>query len=58
MEQIHKRFTTEQVGVLLKGYCQGTLDRSAIEEVLGVGKTRFFALVLRFIWFLMRKERP
>ena len=32
MEQIHKRFATEQVKVLLKGYCQGTLDRPAIEE--------------------------
>ncbi len=32
MEQIHKRFTAEQVKVLLKGYCEGTLDRPAIEE--------------------------
>ena len=44
MEQIHKRFTAEQVKVLLKGYCQGTLDRSAVEETLGISKTRFFAL--------------
>ena len=35
MEQMHKRFTAEQVKVLLKGYCQGTLDRLAIEEILG-----------------------
>jgi len=42
MDQAHKRFTTEQVRVLLKGYCQGTLDRSAVEETFGIGKTRFF----------------
>ena len=48
MEQIHKRFTSEQVKVLLKGYCQGTLDRSAIEEILGIGKTRFFSLLKQY----------
>ena len=31
MDQVHKRFTAEQVRVLLKGYCQGTLDRLAID---------------------------
>ncbi len=40
MDQIHKRFTGEQVKVLLKGFCQGTLDRSAVEDALGIGKTR------------------
>jgi len=46
--QIHKRFTAEQVKVLLKGYCQGTLDRSAVEETLGIGKTRLFALLTQY----------
>ncbi|MBM3120466.1 MAG: hypothetical protein FJ006_13150, partial [Chloroflexi bacterium] len=46
--QIHKRFTAEQVGVLLKGYCRGTLDRATIEELLGISKTRFFALLRRY----------
>ena len=32
MDQIHKRFTAEQVKVLLKGYCQGILDRPAVED--------------------------
>jgi hypothetical protein len=36
------------VKVLLKGYCQGTLDRVAIEEVLGISKTRFFALLRQY----------
>ena len=48
MDQIHKRFTAEQVQVLLKGYCQGMLDRPSVEEILGVSKTRFFALLGRY----------
>lgn len=48
MSQLHKRFTDEQVKVLLKGYCQGILDRSAVEETLGVNKTRFFALLKEY----------
>jgi len=48
VDQIHKRFTAEQVKVLLKGYYQGMLDRAAVEEILGVGKTRFFALLKQF----------
>jgi len=48
MDQIHKRFTDEQVKVLLKGFCRGTLDSSAVEDALGIGKTRFFALLRRY----------
>ncbi len=39
MDQICKRFTAKQVQVLLKGYCQGMLDRPSIEEILGICKT-------------------
>lgn len=45
MDQIHKRFTTEQIKVLFQGYCQGTIQRACVEETLGIGKTRFFALL-------------
>lgn len=48
MTQIHRRFTDGQVRLLLQGYCQGTLDRAAIEEMLGIGKTRFFALLKEY----------
>ena len=48
MDQIHKRFTTEQVKVLLKGYYQGMPDRAAVEEMLGIGKTRLFALLKQY----------
>ena len=45
MVQLHKRFTDDQVKVLLNGYCQGLLKRAEVQDMLGVGKTRFFALV-------------
>ncbi len=48
MGQIHKQFTAEQIKVLLRGYCQGTLGRSAIEETLGVVRSRFFALLKQY----------
>jgi predicted DNA-binding transcriptional regulator AlpA len=48
MDQIHKRFTAEQVKVLLKGYCQGILDRPAIEEVLGISRPTFFLLLKEY----------
>lgn len=48
MDRIHKRFTAEQVKVLLKGYCQGILDRPAIEETLGISKSSFFALLKQY----------
>jgi len=48
MEQLHRRFTVEQVKVLLKAYCQGTLDRPAIEETLGISRSTFFALLKQY----------
>ncbi len=46
--QIHKRFTTEQVKALFKGYCQGILDSSAVEEILEISKSRFFVLLREY----------
>ena len=48
MEHLHKRFSEDQVKVLLKGYSEGILDRLAIENMLGIGKTRFFALLQQY----------
>lgn len=45
MDQLHKRYTAEQVKVLLHGYCQGTMSRAEVEEMLQINKTRFFALL-------------
>lgn len=46
--QIHKRFTTEQVKALFKGYCQGILDSSAVEEILEISKSRLFVLLREY----------
>jgi hypothetical protein len=48
MIQLHKRFTDDQVKVLLNGYCQGLLARAEIQEMLGIGKTHFFALLKEY----------
>ena len=45
MDQLHKRFSVEQVKLLLQRYTEGELSRAEIEEVLAVGKTRFFILL-------------
>ena len=45
MHQLHKRFIDEQIIVLLRGYCQGLLGRSEVQQVLGISKSRFFALL-------------
>ena len=34
MTQLHRRFTDEQVRVLLRGYCQGLLTRADIQEMV------------------------
>jgi len=43
-----KRFTDEQIKVLFRGYCQGVLTRAEVQEMLGIGKTRFFALLKEY----------
>jgi len=45
MGQLHKRFTAEQVKVLLQAYLQGTIERSEVEEFIQIKKTRFFRLL-------------
>jgi len=48
MDQLHKRFSDEQIKVLLQGYCKGLLRRAEVQDMLGIGKTRFFALVREY----------
>ena len=48
MDQLHKRFTVEQVKVLLQGYVQGSMGRSELEELLQINKTRFFELLKEY----------
>jgi hypothetical protein len=48
MGQLHKRFATEQIKVLLQGYLQGTIERSEVEEIMQIKKTRFFRLLKEY----------
>jgi hypothetical protein len=48
MVQLHKQFTDDQVKMLLHGYCQGLLSRDEIQEMLSIGKTRFFAILKEY----------
>jgi hypothetical protein len=45
MEQLHKRFTDGQVKELIERYLKKEIERRYIQEILGVGKSRFFELV-------------
>jgi len=45
MVQLHKRFTDRQVRELIERYLSKEIERDYIQEVLGIGKTRFFALI-------------
>jgi len=48
MTQIHRRFTSDHVRHLFRTYHAGVMTRREIEETLGIGKTRFFALAKLF----------
>jgi len=44
-KQIHKKFTENQVQDLIERYLKEEIERKYIQQILGIGKTRFFALV-------------
>jgi hypothetical protein len=48
MSQLHKRLSDEQVQAFLQSYYQGKLTRAEVQEILEIGKTRFFALLRAF----------
>jgi len=45
MVQMHKKFTDKQVKELIERYLAKKLGRKYVQEILGIKKTRFFALV-------------
>jgi hypothetical protein len=45
MKHVHKRFSDGEVKALLQAYCRGAASSAVIQEALGIGKTRFFALL-------------
>jgi len=48
MKQLHKKFTDYQIKELITRYLKKKMARKYIQEILGIKKTRFFALVKRF----------
>lgn len=44
-QQLHKRFSTEQVIMLLEKYLNDNVGLTYIREILGIKKTRFFELL-------------
>jgi len=48
MDQIHKRFTVEQVKVLLQCYTKGSITRTELEKILQINKTRFFTMLKEY----------
>ncbi len=45
MGQIHKRFSDEQVRMLMQSYTRGQISRADVQELLGIGRSRFFSLL-------------
>src|SRR5512139_2135030 len=52
MSQLHKRFTSEQVKKLLDRYLKNEIERTYIQEMLGIKRRRFFVLLKQY------KENP
>lgn len=48
MSQLHKRFTSDQVKELLERYSKREIERKYIQEILGIGKSRFFMLLNQY----------
>ncbi len=48
MVQIHKKFTDDQVKDLFARYLQKKIQRKYIQEILGIVKARFFALLKQY----------
>lgn len=48
MVQVHKKFTDDQVQNLLGRYLKHEIERKYIQEILGIGKVRFFALLKEY----------
>jgi hypothetical protein len=43
--QLHKRFTDERVRELIEKYMRKEITRNYLQEILGIGKKRLFALI-------------
>lgn len=48
MSQIHKRFTSKQIKELLDRYLNKEIERTYIQEILGIKKRRFFLILKKY----------
>jgi transposase len=48
MTQLHKKFTDTQVKELIKKYLNKENEREHIQQILGIGKSRFFTLIKKY----------
>jgi hypothetical protein len=48
MSQIHKRFTDKEIKQLIERYLKKEIKRSYLQEIFGVGRSKFFVLVQRY----------
>jgi hypothetical protein len=48
MSQVHKRFTDKEIKHLIERYLRKEIKRKYLQEIFGVGKSRFFVLIQRY----------
>ena len=48
VKQVHKKFTDSQVKELIERYLKKEIERNYIQKILGIKKTRFFALATNY----------
>ena len=48
MEQLHKRFTDNQIKDLIRRYIAQEIQRKYVQLILGISKSHFFQLVSRY----------
>ena len=46
--QLHKKFSDNQIKELIQRYLEGKVKIDHVQKVLGIGKTRFFALIKKY----------
>ncbi len=46
MVQLQKRFTDRQIRELIERYLSKEIERDYSQQLLGIGKTRFFAIII------------
>jgi hypothetical protein len=48
MVQLHKKFVSSQVKELIERFLKKEIERKYIQQILNIGKTRFFALIKKY----------